>query len=105
MLLESTPSIPQALANQVRIQYRGSVPLAIGIERLELFNKIGFLAPDDMSCGIESTVRAEGGKNSLVRTRVRNTENMSPVVTTMARILISQCLDAHAKDIAEAAGA
>ena len=102
LLFESNPSIASALADRVKASYRGQAALQIGIERLELFGKIGFMAPDDMTCGVESTLTAGGGATTTVRTRIRNNENVSPVVSTMARTLIAQCLDTHAKDLVAA---
>lgn len=104
MLLEASPPVATALQQHLRSVYAGNSSLQVGIERLEMLSKIGFLSADDMTCGIESTVKV-GRETTSVRTRVRNTENRSPLVTTMARQLITACLEAHAKEIsAQAAG-
>lgn len=105
MLLETTPPIQTALEQHLKIAYTGDAPLHVGIERLELLNKVAFMAADDMTCGIESKVKVGSAEEAFVRTRLRNTENKSPVVATMARALITTCLEAHARDISANAAA
>ena len=99
MLLESTPPIAKALEQRLLHSYSGQKPISVSIERLELLSKLAFMAADDMNCGLESSLKVGPSEQVLVRTRVRNTENRSPLVTTMARTLITACLEAHARDI------
>lgn len=98
--VEPSPPLTESLARWVAAERMGTAPLTISIERLELVFKAGFGTTDDLACGIESTVAAGPGGPRTVRTRTRNTENLSPLVSTAGKVILSQCLAAHAKDLA-----
>lgn len=77
-------------------------PVTVRIERLDIKNKVGFAKADELYCELESTVLRQGSdQHALVRTFSKNLENMSPLVTTSARVILQQCLEQHAQEIAQ----
>jgi hypothetical protein len=107
-LLVSEPPLNVALQNFIEARASMRKPnlpfhsLEVSIERLDIKNKVGLAKADDLLCEIESRISGLNGTESFtdtVRTFSRNTENMSPLVTTSARVILQQCLDQHAEDI------
>lgn len=74
----------------------------VKIQRLDLKNRVGFGIADQLYCEIESTVQRQGSdQQALVKTFSKNMKNMSSFIDTAASVILQQCLEEHAKDIAQ----
>lgn len=97
--VELQPPVAQALRNWVAASYTGPQPFYVGVQRMEVQHQGGLASGDELSCTIESQVRVGGEPGRLVRTRVHNTASLTPDATRAVQLIVSQCLEAHARDI------
>jgi hypothetical protein len=104
-LLAPDPSLDFMLQSLIQAKlpnFPGGLAVTVRIERLDLKNKVGFAKADELYCEIESSVVREGtDSRALVRTFSKNVENMSPRVATSARVILQQCVEQHAQEIAQ----
>ncbi len=74
--------------------------VVVQVQRLDIKNKVGFGRADELFCEIESKlIKADGKTETYVRTFSKNTENMSPLITTAGKVILQQCLEQHANDL------
>jgi hypothetical protein len=97
--VELQPPVAQALRNWVAASYTGPRPFYVGLQRLDVEHQGGLTSGDELSCTVESQVRVGGEVGRPVRTRVHNTASLTPDATSAVQLIVSQCLEAHARDI------
>jgi hypothetical protein len=97
--VEIRPPVAEALRNWVAASYTGPQPFYVGLQRLELQHQGGLASGDELSCTVESQVRVGGEVGRPVRTRVHNNARLTPDATSAVQLIVSQCLEAHARDI------
>jgi hypothetical protein len=110
-LLEAEPPLEVALRSyiydaQSKMRHRPSVKKAeVTVEELDLKNKVGFAKADELYCKIESKVVTFSETKKYLQRRVktfsRNDKNISPMVQTSAKVILEQCLEQHAAEVAE----
>lgn len=96
VIITTEPSVTEALRSWVAAGYTGPQPFYVGLERLEVRHKQGLAAADEFTCAIDSQVRAGGETGRPVRTTLRNTPTGDAIGVG---VFLSQCLEAHARDI------
>ncbi|TXI20186.1 MAG: hypothetical protein E6Q67_09495 [Roseateles sp.] len=102
-LLAPTPTVDEALALHItRLAPAWPEGASISMQQLDLLNRVGFGTSDAMSCRMVSTLTL-AGRQTTVTTDAQNAENMSPFAATAARVMLDQCLAAHAAQLALAA--
>ena len=97
--VEIRPPVAEALRNWVAASYSGPQPFYVGLQRLEVEHQGGLTSGDELSCTVESQVRVGGEVGRPVRTRVHNTASLTPDAASAVQLIVSRCLEAHAKDI------
>ena len=97
--VEIRPAVAEALRNWVAASYTGPQPFYVGLQRLEVEHQGGLASGDELSCTIESQVRVGGEVGRPVRTRVHNTASLTPDASGAVQLIVSRCLEAHARDI------
>lgn len=97
--VEIRPPVAEALRNWVAASYNGPQPFYVGLQRLEVQHQGGLASGDELSCTVESQVRVGGEVGRPVRTRVHNTASLTPDASSAVQLIVSQCLEAHARDI------
>ena len=97
--VEIRPPVAEALRNWVAASYSGPQPFYVGLQRLEVQHHGGLASGDELSCTVESQVRVGGEVGRPVRTRVHNSASLTPDATSAVQLIVSQCLEAHARDI------
>jgi len=97
--VEMRPPVAEALRNWVAASYTGPQPFYVGLQRLEVQHQGGLTSGDELSCTVESQVRVAGEVGRPVRTRVHNTASLTPDATSAVQLIVSQCLETHARDI------
>jgi len=102
--VEMRPPVAEALRNWVAASYSGPQPFYVGLQRLEVQHRGGLTSGDELSCTVESQVRVAGEVGRPVRTRVHNTASLTPDATSAVQLIVSQCLETHARDINASAG-
>lgn len=105
-LLAPNPSLDVTLSRLIESKLKSAAnnplnhEIEVSIKRLELTNNVGFARADELYCEIESEIDKAGDTDAThVRTHSKNTENMSPFITTSAKLILQQCLEQHASDI------
>ena len=104
-LLTPEPALEVALERHISSGWtKTSVPKAeVIIEELDLKNLVGFAKADELSCRIESSLSLFDAEQKhhhrRIRTFTKNNQNMSPLVVTAAKTVLSQCLRQHAMDL------
>jgi hypothetical protein len=93
------PPVAVALRNWIAASYTGPQPFYVGLQRLEVEHQGGLTSGDELSCTVESQVRVGGEVGRPVRTRVHNNASLKPDAATAVQLIVSQCLEAHARDI------
>lgn len=97
--VEMRPPVAEALRNWVAASYTGPQPFYVGLQRLEVEHQGGLASGDELSCTVESQVRVGGEVGRPVRTRVHNTASLTPDATSAIQLIVSRCLETHARDI------
>ena len=97
--VEMRPPVAEALRNWVAASYTGPQPFYVGLQRLEVQHRGGLTSGDELSCTVESQVRVGGEVGRPVRTRVHNSASLTPDPASAVQLIVSQCLEAHARDI------
>lgn len=97
--IEMRPPVAEALRNWVAASYTGPQPFYVGLLRMEVEHQGGLASGDELSCTVESQVRVGGEVGRPVRTRVHNTASLTPDATSAVQLIVSRCLETHARDI------
>lgn len=97
--IEMRPPVAEALRNWVAASYSGPQPFYVGLLRMEVEHQGGLASGDELSCTVESQVRVGGEVGRPVRTRVHNTASLTPDATSAVQLIVSRCLETHARDI------
>jgi len=101
-LLAPNPPLEISLRRFIQSRTPRFAAMLVSIERLDLKNRVGFAKADELSCELESSVTTPSRPDGiLVRTFSKNGLNMSPLVSTAARVILQQCLEQHAKEVVE----
>lgn len=108
-LLRAEPPIEDALERHIHTAISKVTPALtlekaeVTIEAVDLKNRVGFAKADELYCTIESrvVVTDDAAKpiERTVKTFSKNGENMSPLVTTAAKVILDQCLYQHAVEL------
>jgi len=96
VVITTEPSVTEALRSWVAAGYTGPQPFYVGLERLEVRHKQGLATADEFTCAIDSQVRAGGETGRPVRSTLRSTPTGDAIGVG---VFLSQCLEAHARDI------
>ena len=99
---EMEPEISVALHRYITLElgeHFVNKDVTINIESLDIKNNIGFGKADKITCIIGSTVLVAYNNSKLIKTLSRNNENKSPLVTTVGKLIINQCIADHSRDI------
>lgn len=96
MIITTEPSVTEALRSWVAAGYQGPQPFYVGLEKLEVRHKQGLASADQFTCAVDSQVRAGGETGRPVRTSLSSTPTGDAIGVG---VFLSQCLEAHARDI------
>ncbi len=102
VIITTEPSVTEALRSWVAAGYQGPQPFYVGLEKLEVRHKQGLASADQFTCAVDSQVRAGGETGRPVRTSLSSSPTGDAIGVG---VFLSQCLEAHARDINQAAAA
>ena len=104
-MLEVKPPLNTTLEGLVKSEILNTqlnADVDINIQNLEIRRQVRFASPDDLFCVIESgVIMGKSAEPTPVKSTTKNDDDGTTSISIIGKLIIDQCLVAHARDLAK----